>query len=238
MTMQLEFYKGKGFVAEIVRTNRIKTASVKVEAGKVSVVVPKSLTDERIQSVVEKKTSWIIEKLLIQQKTLPVKKKEYVSGESFSYLGRNYRLKQKTGSESSVKLVNGRLTITQPSTSKSEENTAALITGWYVEHARKKLAEKVERYSKIVGVTPRSIGIKTFKSRWGSCHANGNIDFNWRIIMAPNRIVDYVVVHELCHMKQHDHSPKFWKCVERILPDYQECKDWLKENGKGVNIGV
>jgi predicted metal-dependent hydrolase len=93
-----------------------------------------------------------------------------------------------------------------------------------------KLTEKAKRYAEIIGVTCAPVGIKMYKSRWGSSSLDGNIDFNWHIIMAPNRIVDYVVIHELYHLIHHDHSPKYWQQVERIMPDYAECKAWLKHN--------
>ncbi|MEW8359706.1 MAG: SprT family zinc-dependent metalloprotease [Candidatus Thiodiazotropha sp.] len=234
MTVNLEFYQGNGFIAEVIRTNRIKTATVKVDEGKVSVVIPKNLSDSRIKELVTNKTRWIREKILIHRQSAPSKPKEYVSGESFTYLGRNYRLKVETGKTKSVKLKNGKLIVTIPK--KSPEKIQDALTQWYREHAEQKLREKSERYSKLIGIQPKSISIKTFKSRWGSCHSNGDVQFNWKIIIAPNRIVDYVVVHEICHMKQHNHSPKFWKCVEKIFPDYLECKGWLKENGKYLKV--
>lgn len=231
MNAVLEFYKGKGFVAKVVRTNRVKTASVKVEEGKVSVVVPFKLSDEKIDKVVTDKTKWIREKISLHSKCAPTKLKEYVSGESFAYLGRNYRLKLVVGAKSPVTLKKGRLVVMLPEQSMTPETISNALTEWYLDHAELKLQEKAERYAEIVGVKPKSIGVREFKSRWGSCHTNSNIQFNWKIVMAPNRIVDYVVVHELCHMKHHDHSPKFWKCVERVIPEYLECKEWLKENG-------
>ena len=87
-----------------------------------------------------------------------------------------------------------------------------------------------------MNVKYNSVGIKNYKSRWGSCTAEGDITFNWKVIMAPNRIVDYVVVHELCHLIHHDHSPKFWREVERFMPDYLECKEWLKHNGSFLDL--
>jgi predicted metal-dependent hydrolase len=78
--------------------------------------------------------------------------------------------------------------------------------------------------------------VKYFKARWGSCSTHGDITFNWRIIMAPHRIVDYVVVHELAHLKHHDHSPRFWKGVETVIPDYRECREWLKNYGQMLVI--
>ena len=109
--------------------------------------------------------------------------------------------------------------------------TRSALIRWYKRNAKRKFNEKVERYAKVVGVTPRSISIKSFKSRWGSCSAEGDVDFNWVVVMAPNCIVDYIVIHELCHLIYHDHSPKFWTEVERVMPDYKEHKVWLKVNG-------
>jgi len=236
VTVHLEFVRGQGFLAEVVRTNRRKTATVKVEEGKVSVVVPESLPATRIEALVTRKTRWIKEKLQIHENSIFVRPKEYVSGESFTYLGHNYRLKVKTAPAPSVRLLGGRLVVALPDGDNRRERVRMALTAWFREHAEAKLREKAERYAKIVGVTPSSVGIKTFKSRWGSCTIGGRILLNWRIIIAPNRIVDYVVVHELCHLKQHDHSPAFWRCVERVIPDYQECREWLKVNGRWLEV--
>jgi predicted metal-dependent hydrolase len=80
------------------------------------------------------------------------------------------------------------------------------------------------------GVNPASVTVKNYKSRWGSCSTKGDISYNWRIILAPHSIVDYVVVHELCHMLEHNHSSKYWKHVERHVPNWRECREWLKHN--------
>ena len=236
MTATHETINGKGFHAEVIRTNRRKTASVRVEEGKVSVVVPQDLSNSGIEELVAKKTRWIREKLLLQRQSVISKPKEYVSGESFTYLGRNYRLKLEDGAVESVKLKNGRLIVALPRKTVSLKKIRDMLSEWYRLHAEQKLQDKAERYAKIIGVSPRSVGVRSFKSRWGSCHVNGDIQFSWKIIIAPNRIVDYVVVHELCHMKHHDHSPKFWKSVERVIPDYLECKEWLKDNGCMLEI--
>lgn len=236
MSLQLEFVKGPGFIAEVVRTSRTKTASVRVQEGKVSVVVPRTLPDTRIEALVSRKSLWIKEKLRIHDSSLVVRPKEYVSGESFTYLGRNYRLKVKTASEPSVSLLAGRLVVALPDAKNRPDRVRSALTGWFRQHADVKLTEKADRYARIVGVTPSSVGVKTFRSRWGSCSAGGRILFNWQIVIAPNRIVDYVVAHELCHLRQHDHSPAFWKCVERVIPDYQECREWLKANGRTLMV--
>jgi len=229
--------QGNGYVAEIIRTSRRKTASIKVIEGHVSVIVPNALAIEKIQSLLTKKHRWITEKLALQEQVIASKPKEFVSGESFSYLGRNYRLKVIEGQYPSIKLYQGRFVVSVRD--KTIDNTGAikqLIIKWYKQHAKSKLIEKTARYSKIIGVKPVSVGIKAFQSRWGSCSDKGDILYNWKIIMTPHRIVDYVVVHELCHLLHHDHSPKFWKTLERYCPDYLECKEWLKLNGKGLEV--
>jgi hypothetical protein len=237
MTVHLEFVTGSGFIAKIIRTDRRKTATVKVEEGKVSVVVPRSISDEKVETLVNQKTRWIREKLLLQREHQPLKPKEYVSGECFTYLGRDYRLKVESCPSKSVKLKNGRLVVQVPlSVQKRDQYVQNALTEWYRVHALEKLRHKVERYAKVVRVAPSSVSIKTFQGRWGSCSTKGKMEYNWKIIIAPNRIVDYVVVHELCHLHHHNHSPEFWKCVERVFPGYRECKEWLKMNGRGLAI--
>jgi predicted metal-dependent hydrolase len=225
------FIKGDGFLVEVIRTGRQKTASVRVRAGKVSVAIPRSLPDSHIEALVARKTRWIRKMLLQQENAEPVEPREYVSGESFTYLGRNYRLMVESGNPVSVKLRQGSLWVRVPDGCSNPEKVRKALTQWFRTHADQKLREKTERYARVIGVSPSAIAIKTFKSRWGSCDSRGLVKFNWKLIVAPNRIVDYVVVHELCHLKQHNHSPRFWKCVESVFPDYRECREWLKLNG-------
>jgi predicted metal-dependent hydrolase len=237
MNTSAEIIHGKGFQAEVIRTDRSKTATVKVEEGKVSVVVPRSLTKAKVEALVIQNTRWIREKLLLQREHPPPKPKEYVSGECFSYLGRNYRLKLEAGPTRSVKLKNGRLVVQMPSSvQKRDRYVQSALIAWYRVHALEALREKVNRFSTVVRVTPASVGIKTFRGRWGSCSVKGSLLFNWKIIIAPNRIIDYVVVHELCHLHQHNHSPAFWQCVERVLPDYRDCREWLRWNGRKLDV--
>jgi predicted metal-dependent hydrolase len=205
--------------------------------GKVFVVVPHRTSTASIEHLVSRKMHWIREKLLLQREYQPPKTKEYVSGESFLYLGRHYRLKVVTGPGKSAKLINGRLVIqVPPSVRIRGQYIRNALEEWYRAHALEKLQNKVKRYSKVIGVNPSSVVIKSFKGRWGGCHTNGKVDFNWKIIMAPDRIVDYVVVHELCHLHHHNHSPAFWMCVEQAFGNCQNCRDWLKENGRLLDI--
>ena len=236
MTTMPEVIHGRGFDAEVIRTDRRKTATVKVEQGRVAVVVPKATSAARVESLVTEKTPWIRKKLLLHRQQTEMKPKEYVSGECFTYLGRNYRLKVVSHSQREVKLLNGRLVVSLPSGSKAPAVIRAALEKWYVQHAKEKLQEKVDRYAKRLGLQPAKVRVRDFKSRWGSCTVRGDLTFNWRVIIAPQRIVDYVVVHELCHLHHHNHSPQFRSSVERILPDYRECREWLKIHAQELVI--
>ena len=236
MMAEAEYLEHAGFVVEVIRTRRRKTASIRVNEGAVSVVVPQSLPQERILQLMTNKKKWIREKLYLHSLSQPVISKEFVSGEAVPYLGRNYRLKVVAGSYQPAKLLHGQLVVTIPEAIQTPNSIRNAIVRWYRLHALTRLKEKTDRYAAVIGKAPTKVDIKTYKSRWGSCHADGRVLYNWKIIMAPNRIVDYVVVHELCHLIHHDHSPKFWKEVERIMPDYAECKEWLKVNGVGLEV--
>lgn len=229
-----EIIKKDGFEANVIRTARRKTARVQVHAGVVSVIVPDTYPTTKIDLLVDRRTRWIKEKLLVQHQWLPLKQKEYINGECFCYLGRHYRLMVETAEEESVKLINGRLSV-QTNDKQPDAIRIALIE-WYKDHAQKKLQAKVRRYSKLMNVTSASLKIRDYKARWGSCSNKGHIQFNWKIIIAPNSAVDYVVVHELCHLVEHNHSANFWKLVKAVMPDYEIQRQWLRENGHLLDV--
>lgn len=233
---EAEYRDGNGFIVEVIRTNRRKSADIRVEEGAVFVVVPDSTTGERIDQLLLAKRQWIIDKLALQREVAPISDKQFVSGEAFPYLGRNYRLKVTTGVFNPVKLLQGRLVLQVPESRQQPHMIRNALIRWYKHQAGLKIRQKVCRYAPLVGVEPISVTIKSFKSRWGSCTADGKLEFNWLILLAPNRMVDYVVAHELCHLIHHDHSPAFWRELARVMPDYQECRDWLKLNSVGLIV--
>ena len=227
------------FPVEIIRTERSKSASIEIQDDTVKVTVPQNLSDKRIEELVRNRTVWIRQKLKIQTETIHPKSKEYVNGETFAYLGRNYRMKCVTGSTGGVKLKNGCLNVpTESDTTGShyESSVKVALKEWYRSRALDKLNEKTQRYSSIIGVRPKSVDVKEYKSRWGSCSSTGDVSYNWRIIIAPHHIVDYIVVHELCHLIEHNHSPAYWKHVERVIPSYKSCREWLKINSETLVV--
>jgi len=224
------------FPFETIRTDRVKSASIDVEDNLVKVTVPKNLSDERIEELIKGRTLWIKQKLALQATAIVSKPKEYVDGEAFAYLGRNYRLKCANGTEESVKLRSGYLNVTIKNGKRNSEHIKAAIEQWYRTKALLRLIDKTNRYSAILKVEPTSINLKDYKAMWGSCSPKGVVSYNWRIILAPHKIVDYIVVHELCHLIEPNHSSKYWKQVRSVIPDYENSKEWLKNNGSSLLI--
>lgn len=227
------------FPVEIIRTDRKKSASIEVAGDTVKVIVPMTLSEARVEQLVAKRIGWIKQKFKLQSEIVVPKPKEYVNGESFTYLGKNYRLKLLPEGPEGVKLKNGCLTLYCPK--HLPEKTRAdfvkqHLEQWFISHALDRLTDKTSRFAKVLGVSPKSIKVRDYKSRWGSCSASGDVSYNWRVSMAPHHIVDYVVVHELCHMLEHNHSPRYWQHVENVIPGYREDRQWLKVNGATLQI--
>lgn len=231
-----EYRDANGFIAEVIRTDRRKSADIRVEDGAVSVIVPMNTSSEKIDQLLAAKRRWIKEKITLHQELTPASSKRYVSGEAFSYLGRNYRLKVEAGNFAPVKLLSGQLVVTVPTGTQQPHMVRNALVRWYKRQAEQKLTEKVDRFAPVVGVEPAEVGIRTFKSRWGSCTSRGKLEFNWQIMMAPNRMVDYVVIHELCHLIRHDHSAAFWREMSRSMPDYESCRAWLRDNAAQLSM--
>ena len=225
----------KDLPIEVVRTKRRKTASIEVIDGAVHAIVPEQLSNGRIEALLKKRISWIRMKLREQSRIVTPKIKEYVSGENFTYLGRNYRLKVLRDTDHNVKLKGGYLEVGVGTNPTDSEIRNALVQ-WYEAHALQRLTEKTNRYASIMGVSLNLVSVRDYKARWGSCSSKGEISFNWRIIIAPHHIVDYVVVHELCHLKHPNHSPAYWKSVKHEISDYEVCRQWLKEHGTELVI--
>ncbi len=227
------------FRVKIVRTNRKRSASIQLDGETVKLTMPKNLSDRWAQNLIQKRSRWIQQQLKIQAETPPPKAKEYVNGEAFLFLGRNYRLKKVAGGSGEVGFKNGYIEVpVPPGLSEGDVGCSvkASLAQWYKSQALFRLHEKTERYASAIRVEPKPVRVKDYKSKWGSCSVSGDISYNWRIIMAPHRIVDYVVVHELCHILELNHSPRYWRHVENVISDFRECKEWLKTNGTSLHI--
>jgi len=228
------------FDYEVIRRPRRKTACIRVRDHAVAVIVPARLPDKQIEQMVLSKKRWILGKLR-QQRELQARHqpRRYINGEAFAYLGRNYRLHVVPGKRKTACLNRGCMSVHIPTgldPVKREQHIISQLSAWYQQRALDHLQQKSARYAARLRVAPSYIGVKSYRRRWGSCHIDGRVYFNWRIIMAPHFVVDYVVVHELCHLMHHNHSPAYWNLVANIMPGYREAKNWLKLNGHTLDV--
>lgn len=206
-----------------------KTLVIIVERDKsILVRAPKDYDENKIEEAVNNKKYWLFQKLNHVQKYSSHKNpKEFVSGESFLYLGKRYNL------DVVEKEINGIHLSNKFEISKiSQPYASELFTKWYKQKARKLIIQKVNEYAKNLGVEYNRIFIKDLKYRWGSCSPKKNLNFNWKLIKAPINVLNYVIVHELAHLIEPNHNDDFWNIIKIQIPKFEKAKEWLKKNGE------
>lgn len=223
------------FNIDIKKTNRKKTISFQVVKERVKVLVPKHLNQSRIDKLIKSKSKWIQNKISKQTQILSFRKKDYVSGEDFLYLGRHYRLKVIVGKKYNIELTDKYLRLTIKKHTKNEK-IKGLLKKWYFNNANSYLNDLTTQLSQKTGLNFKSVKVRNYKSRFGSCSSSGKIFYNWKLIMAPTRIIQYVVFHELAHLKEHNHSPKFWRLLKSLYPNIEDAKSWLIQNKNRLEI--
>jgi predicted metal-dependent hydrolase len=211
----------------IVYSDR-KTLSIIVERDRSLLVrAPKGMSAEEIRKRVDEKKLWIYEKVRHPQKYPPVPlKKEFVTGETVLYLGRNYRLEVTDQDFDTVHFDSGFYVARS-----QKAHAGKLFQDWYTVRAEEKLLPRIRRFAESMGVAYNRLLISDLKYRWASCTPKNNLNFNWRIIKAPLYVIDYVIVHELAHLLEPNHTGRFWNVIAVQIPDYEKPKKWLKDHG-------
>lgn len=211
-----------------------KTASIYIERdGQVSLMVPKELSHEKIEDIIEKKRAWIY-KGLAQWRVLNASKveREFVNGEGFLYLGRSYRLKLVEKQKQDLALKDGQFHLKVNGTSPQ-----AAFKEFYRKKGQAKLEARVKYFEKKMGVEVSDIRVMELKNRWASCTSSAKrLNFHWKCLMAPPPVIDYIVVHEMAHFLHRNHTAAFWNEVDKIIPNYREHIDWLRTNGAGFSL--
>jgi predicted metal-dependent hydrolase len=217
---------------EIVRTNR-KSMSLKIgSGGKLIFRVPANTDDGTIRKILAKNSGWIKKKIneLAKERQL-FRAKEYVNGEGFPYLGTYYKLKVVDKQDLPIKFDRGFFI-----SNKALPEARELIINWYKDAARLKIPERVRWYAQKRRLSFNKVNITDSRKRLASCSPSGNLNFSWRLIMAPLGVIDYAVVHELIHLVEKNHTKEFWAKIKLMLPDYEKYKEWLKKNGYLLDI--
>ena len=199
--------------------------------GALVVRAPERATIARLEAFIREKRAWVYQKVAEKQllrQAVPVK--EYVSGEGFPYLGRSYRLLLVDTQDVPLRLEAGRFRLLR---SEAPQGRAHFVR-WYTEHGRVWLRRRVAALAPRVGVEPRRSRSANSATAGGRAESRGTLNFNWATVLLPPSIVEYVVVHELVHLHERNHTPEFWRRVERAMPDYLRRKTWLAENGAAL----
>jgi hypothetical protein len=224
-------------------TNREKTIGLHIDIDDgLSVYAPKHLSIDQVEKKLYKKSKWIIKNIdKISEIKINLSQKEFLAGEKFLLRGRNYKLKviSKEDTQPTLDFYKGIFTATLPKGLSDEDHKIILkplFLKFYQKKSEEIIKERIKKYEEYFNDKPGKIRIKELKNKWGTCTGKNNISLNWRLVFAKTSIIDYVVVHELCHLKHKNHSKKFWREVEKILPNYKESKNWLRIHGNTLNI--
>jgi predicted metal-dependent hydrolase len=217
-----------------VKRSKRKTGSIYIERdGSLSILVPEKTTEQEIKDIL-KANEYKIHKYQAKRELLNEKatKREPVNGQSFLYLGRNYYLQYSV--ESKEIEFKGRYFY-------APEGATARLSGLFKEFYRKRgykfISPRVHKYAEMMGLKIDEIAILDLKTRWASCSDKKlKINFHWKVMMAPASVIDYLVVHELCHFKHKRHNAEFWNAVDKYYPDYQKQVSWLKEYGATLEL--
>jgi len=216
-----------------------QTTDIVIERnGVITVRPPTHMTPEQVDETVLSKRMWIYRNLA-EWRDLNAAKvvREWVNGESFLYLGSSYRLMLVDEQDEPLKLKDGRFQLLRSVIdAKGDEGAQQAFENFYNTKGMPRIASRVAHFADRVGITPGHIKIRDLAYRWAACMPNGDLHFHWKCLMAPLTVIDYVIAHELCHMRYRDHSDAFWNEVDKVLPNYRERKEWLRQRGANLSL--
>lgn len=213
---------------EVRRSERRRTMQITVDrGGELILAVPKHCPMTAMERFVREKRLWVYTRLAEKEQLLHKRaERAFVTGEGFHYLGKSYRLLLVEHQDVPLKLEAGRLRLLRSEAAEGRDH----LRQWYRDRASAWLPRRIELLSQRVGRRPQTVVVQDLGFRWGSCGKNERMNFHWKTILLPPRIVDYVIIHELAHLFEPHHTPQFWSRVERAIPDYTARKQWLLEN--------
>lgn len=219
---------------EIRRSKRNKTITVNIERdGTINAVAPFDCSEETIQEELLKR-EYLISKRIAKRKAIL---KEYVNrtfveGQSFLYMGESYNLTISDETKTPLEIIDDKFLLSEKYLPKAKE----VFVKFYKKQGLPYIKERVEYYSKLVGREPVSVRIMDLRSHWASCTPHKSVNFHWKCVMAKPMIIDYLIVHELTHLKYPQHNRQFWDAVFSVMPNYKECEDWLHEYGVTLDL--
>lgn len=216
-----------------------RTTDIVIERdGCVTVRPPARMTPEQVDDTVLSRRLWIYRNLAEWRDLNSTRVvREWVNGESFLYLGSGYRLLLVSGQDRALKLKDGRFLLSRSVVETGGREAAqAAFRQFYIDRGTPRLIQRVRHFAPKVGVSPATVQVKELGFRWASSLPGGGLHFHWKCMMAPARTIDYIVAHELCHLHHRDHTERFWNEVDKVMPDYRERKEWLRQRGAEMDL--
>jgi predicted metal-dependent hydrolase len=212
----------------VVRSTRARRLRLRIGPSLVTqIIVPSGQRIPAIPPLLESNADWIVRQM--ERLTPEPAHAVLADGAELPYLGEIYRLSVlRQSSGHSVQLHRGELVVAVAGDGR--DHLAAVLEGWYRGQARDVLVRRSDHWAREMGTTYERLTVKDQRTRWGSCSRLGNLSFSWRLVIAPMPVLDYVVIHELAHRFELNHSPSFWQCVERFCPDRRAHQAWLRTN--------
>lgn len=223
----------------IVRSRRRKTSEIIVDADNVIIRTPRDKSTEEIKEIVRGKAKWIRTKQSEHKSLHPqIVKPIFQAGSTLPYLGANYHFKivneegkKENDNSENLRFENDIFLIYSKSPRTSRKQIKSMYEEWLLEKARSIFQEKTQRYCMELGIKPSQVIIKNLKNRWGSATKDNIINLNVNLLKAPERVIEYIILHELSHLKIKEHSHHFWDMLHKFMPDYQQQIEWLRING-------
>jgi predicted metal-dependent hydrolase len=218
----------------IEKTNRKKTVSIFIERnGSVRVLAPITTSDEKVEAAVKSREYQIFKKLAKWKELNQGKvNREYVNGQSFLYLGRNYRLTLTENQEVPLKISGGFFHLDKKHLGKADK----VFKDFYKAKAEHKIKERMKLIEEKFQSKPATINVLELQNRWASWTPKSGLNFHWKCIMAPVSVLDYIITHEMVHLKFPNHSAEFWNELDKKMPNYREHENWLKQNGVKMSL--
>ena len=217
-------------INKLIRSKRRTLALIVETDGSLTVRAPLRMKEADIRRFIEEKQGWIKRKQAGTRKDADVSR-QYVDRERFLYLGEEVPLRIIPDGKPAL-VMDGAFKLTE----SAQPGAESIFESWYKTRARTVFTERVLFFARKHDFKPGKLRLSSAKTRWGSCSTKGTLSFTWRLVMAPLDVIDYVVVHELCHLKEMNHSKAFWAQVAAILPDYKKRRAWLKKNGGRLSL--
>jgi len=214
---------------KIIRSRRRSISLVVTKEPALVIRAPFRVSEDYIQNLVNQKMDWIQKKFAEIAKR-PKVNKQYINGEECLFLGKIYKL-QITNNLKNIQVLD-KLYLPQ----KKLTNAKKHIKDWYKKQAKEIIIDRTKFLANQFSFNPSSIRISGAMRRWGSCNSKKRLNFSWRLVMTPQEVIDYVIIHELSHLTHLNHSRFFWAKVKAILPDYQNRKKWLKQNDNLLSL--